>query len=261
MKTAIIIPARYGSSRFPGKPLYPVLGVSLIERVWRIAKAIDRPTTIIVATENQRVYEVVKGFGGQAVMTSENCTNGTERTAEALIQANIKPDIIINLQGDAILTPPWVLESMIDVMNADPNAEIVTPAVRLEGSELSEFIKLKKVTPSSGTTVVFDKEHYALYFSKNILPYVRNAGHSNIHRHIGLYAFRMNSLINYTSLPQTPLEMTEGLEQLRALENGIKIKVAIVDYRGRSHGSIDSPDDVNFIENIILREGELVAGF
>ncbi|MGJ0507214.1 MAG: 3-deoxy-manno-octulosonate cytidylyltransferase [Methylocystis sp.] len=259
MKTAIVIPARYASSRFPGKPLHPVLGVSMLERVWRIATSARNAADLLIATEDQRIVDFAQGFGGRAVLTSEACANGTERTAEALKTAGIGAEIIINLQGDALLTPPWVLDAMIDEMRGDPGADIVTPAVRLEGRELDDFLELKKSAPASGTSVVFDNRRHALYFSKRVIPFMRQTGHAAIHRHIGLYAFRADSLDRYVRLPQTPLEKAEGLEQLRALEHGMTIKVAIVDYRGRSHGSIDSPEDVAFVETIIAREGELVG--
>lgn len=258
METAIVIPARYGSSRFPGKPQYPVLGVPMLERVWRIARSIEHRAQVVIATEDRRIVDFAESFGAAAVMTSEQCTNGTERTAEALKVAGLRAEIIVNLQGDALLTPPWVLDAMIDEMQNDADAEIVTPAVRLEGRELDDFLELKKSEPASGTSVVFDSRRHALYFSKRVIPFMRHAGQAAIHRHIGLYAFRKESLDRYVSLPPTPLEKAEGLEQLRALENGMKIRVAVVDYRGRSHGSVDSPADVAFVERIIAREGELV---
>lgn len=259
MKAVIVIPARYGSSRFPGKPMHPVRGVSTLERVWRIAKSVKYPATVLIATEDQRIVDFAAGFGGDAVMTSEACTNGTERTFEAIRGRNLGGDVIINLQGDALLTPPWILDAMIEEMLSDAAADIVTPAVRLEGEGLRDFAQHKAANPSSGTTVVFDVNRRALYFSKSMIPYVRKAGHAAVYRHIGLYGFRRDSLQRYIALPPSPLEMCEGLEQLRALEHGLKIRIAIVDYRGRSHGSIDSPADVRFVEDIIMREGELLS--
>lgn len=260
MKTAIVIPARYGSSRFPGKPLYPVRGVAMLERVWRIAKSVQRPATVLIATEDARIADFAASFGGRAVMTSEACANGTERTAEALQNAGVEAEVIVNLQGDAVLTPPWVIDAMIDEMQIDAEADMATPAVRLDGRALQEFLELKKVEPASGTAVVFDSQRRALYFSKCVVPFVRNKGHADIYRHIGLYAFRKESLKRYIGLPPGRLETAEGLEQLRALEHGMTVKVSVVDYRGRSHGSVDSPADVAVVENIIAREGELAAG-
>ncbi len=191
-------------------------------------------------------------------MTSPDCTNGTERVHDAVERGGIAEDIIINLQGDALLTPPWVLEAMIGEMIKDSSPDIVTPAVKLEGAALEEFLRQKKVTPASGTTVVCDLRNNALYFSKGVIPFVRKAGHAPICRHIGLYGYRKAALARYVALPPSPLEMTEGLEQLRALENGMTVRVVTVDYRGRTHWSIDAPEDVRVAEDIIQREGELL---
>jgi 3-deoxy-manno-octulosonate cytidylyltransferase (CMP-KDO synthetase) len=259
-RTAIVIPARYGSSRFPGKPLHPVLGVSMLERVWRIAKSIEHEATVVIATDDERIADFAKHFGATVVMTSTTCANGTERTAEAVRVAGIDAEIIVNFQGDALLTPPWVLDSMIAELERDADAEIVTPAVELHGEELQRFLAQKETEPASGTLVVFDLQRRALYFSKRVIPYVRTAGCVAIHRHIGLYGFRRKGLERYVHLSATPLEQTEGLEQLRALEHGMVVKISIVDYAGRSHGSIDSPGDVSIVEQIIAREGELVSG-
>lgn len=260
MKTVIVIPARYASSRFPGKPMHPVRGISTLERVWRIAKAVKQPAPVLIATEDHRIVDFAESFGGDAVMTPESCENGTERTFEALKARRLEADVVINLQGDALLTPPWVLDTMIEELQADTTADIVTPAVRLDDGGLREFAEHKVANPASGTTVVFDIQRRALYFSKTMIPYQRKGGHAAVYRHIGLYGFRRDSLERYIALPPSPLEMCEGLEQLRALEHGMKIRIAIVDYRGRSHGSVDSPGDVKFVEDIIAREGELLAG-
>jgi 3-deoxy-manno-octulosonate cytidylyltransferase (CMP-KDO synthetase) len=259
MNTVIVIPARYGSSRFAGKPMHLVSGVSMLERVWRIAKSVKHEASVLIATEDERIVEFAKRFGGDAVMTPETCVNGTERTAEAIKARGLEPDAIINLQGDALLTPPWVLDAMIEELQVDSAAELVTPAVRMQPEMLQEFMQHKIKNPASGTTVVFDLHQHALYFSKTTIPYGRGAGPHAIYRHIGLYAFRRDSLERYVALPPSPLETSEGLEQLRALEHGMKVRVAIVDYRGRSHGSVDSPADVKLVEDIIAREGELVT--
>jgi 3-deoxy-manno-octulosonate cytidylyltransferase (CMP-KDO synthetase) len=258
MTAAIVIPARYGSSRFAGKPLHKIAGTSMLQRVWRIAKAVRGCSRIVIATEDQRIVDHAASFGAEAVLTPESCENGTARVHAATQAAAITQDIILNLQGDAILTPPWVLEGMIAAMENAPDADIVTPAVKLEPAALEAFRTHKQTAPASGTTVVFDRAFNALYFSKTIIPYMRNAGAASIYRHIGLYGYRPRGLARYVALPPSPLEQAEGLEQLRALENGLKIRIAIVDYKGRTHGSIDAPEDVAVIENIIAREGELV---
>lgn len=258
MTAAIVIPARYASSRFPGKPLHPVAGSPMIERVWRIARAVRHASRTVVATEDERILAHARSFGAEAIMTSPDCTNGTERVHDAVKRAAISEEIILNLQGDALLTPPWVLDAMIDEMIIDKAPDIVTPAVKLQGAALDEFLVQKKITPSSGTTVVFDLKKDALYFSKAVIPHLRKQGHAAIYRHIGLYGYRKTALSQYVSLSASPLEQTEGLEQLRALENGMKIRVAVVDYRGRTHWSIDAPEDVAVAEKIIEREGELL---
>src|SRR5688572_27491945 len=119
MDTVIVIPARYGSSRFAGKPIHPVSGVPMLERVWRIAKSVKHKVSVLIATEDERIVDFATRFGGDAVLTSETCVNGTERTAEAIKARGLQPDAIINLQGDALLTPPWVLDAMIEEMQSD----------------------------------------------------------------------------------------------------------------------------------------------
>ena len=259
MNAAIVIPARYGSSRFAGKPMHVIAGVSMLERVWRIAKAVRGCSRVVIATEDERIIAHAASFGAEAVLTPESCTNGTERVFAALQAAGITEDILLNLQGDAVLTPPWVLESMIDALKNAPDAEIVTPAVKLTDAALEAFRHHKQTNPASGTTVVFDQSLNALYFSKTIIPYIRKAGAVSIYRHIGLYGFRRRGLERYVTLTPTPLETAEGLEQLRPLEHGMKIRVALVDYKGRTHGSVDAPEDVAVIEGIIAKEGELVS--
>ena len=258
MSAAIVIPARYGSTRFVGKPLHKIAGKSMLERVWRIARAVKGATRVVIATDDARIIEHAASFGADAVITPESCANGTERTYAAMGAAKITEDILLNLQGDALLTPPWVLEDMIAALAAAPDAAIVTPAVKLEGAALEAFKKHKENSPGSGSTVTFDANCQALYFSKAIIPYIRKAGAAAIYRHIGLYGYRRAGLEKYIGLTPTPLEQAEGLEQLRALENGMKIRVAIVDYKGRTHGSVDAPEDVPVVEEIIAREGELV---
>jgi 3-deoxy-manno-octulosonate cytidylyltransferase (CMP-KDO synthetase) len=176
---------------------------------------------------------------------------------EAANTLGLSEDIVINLQGDAVLTPPWVLDAMIAEMQSSAGLGVVTPAVQLTQQSLEAFEAHKRVQETSGTTVVFDGARNALYFSKRIIPYRRSADFVSVYRHIGLYAYTRAALRRYCELEPSPLEQTEGLEQLRLLENGISIRVIIVDYRGRSHASVDNPQDVAIAEAIIAREGEL----
>jgi 3-deoxy-manno-octulosonate cytidylyltransferase (CMP-KDO synthetase) len=259
MPVAIVIPARYGSERLKGKPMIELAGTSLLERVWRIARSARGAGRVVIATEDARVVDFARGFGAEAVLTSDACTNGTERVAEALDAAAITEDAVINFQGDAVLTPPWVLEEMIAEFASPKTFDIVTPAVKLTDAMLAELKAHKIKAPSSGTTVTFDVNRDALYFSKQIIPFVRKAGFANVHRHIGLYGYRVEALRRYVALPASPLEKTEGLEQLRALEHGMTVRIVIVDYRGRTHASVDTPEDIAVVEALIAREGELLA--
>ncbi|MBI1309051.1 MAG: 3-deoxy-manno-octulosonate cytidylyltransferase [Proteobacteria bacterium] len=252
----IVIPARYGSTRLPGKPLHPIAGMMMIERVWRLAKAVRGVDEVMVATDDVRIKDAVEKFGGKAVMTPEDCPNGTMRCLAAIEAMGVNPSHVMNMQGDAPVTPPWVVQAIVDGMRDDPEADIVTPAVVLEGAALQKFMDEKKVTPTSGTTVVCDLNGRALYFSKAVIPYPR--GEARVLRHIGLYGYRTDALRKLGELPETPLEKTEKLEQLRALENRMPIKVVEVDYRGRNHASVDSPEDVARVEEILAAQGELV---
>jgi len=261
MKIAIVIPARYGSKRLPGKPMADIAGVSLLERVWRIAGAVKGVSGVYVATDDQRVADHAASFGAQAVMTPSDCATGTDRVRAALHLMEDKPDAVINLQGDAVLTPPWVVQALVDEFHADPSVSMVTAAVRCSWRQLAELQELKTHSPTSGTTVTMNKSGYALYFSKQVIPYLRTQTFEvpPVHRHIGIYGYSAATLDTLATLEQSPLEIAEQLEQLRALENGIPIKVALVDYKGRTHGSVDTPEDIPVVEEIIAREGELVS--
>ena len=260
MKIAIVIPARFGSKRLPGKPMVAISGVTLLERVWRIASAVTGLSGVYVATDDQRVADHAAGFGARAVMTPADCATGTDRVRAALGAMEDRPDAVINLQGDAVLTPPWVVQALVDCFLADPSLPMVTAAVRCSWRQLAELQELKTHSPTSGTTVTMDKFGRALYFSKQVIPYLRTQTFDTppVHRHIGIYGYSAATLEQLATLEQSPLEIAEQLEQLRALENGIQIKVALVDYRGRTHGSVDTPEDIPVVEEIIAREGELV---
>ena len=258
--TAIVIPARMASTRFPNKPLAMIAGMTMIERVWRIAKTVPRANEVIIATDDEELRRYVQGFGAQVMMTSPDCLTGTDRVAEVSRLLGKKHSIFFSLQGDAVLTPPWVVEAVLNAMLSDPSVQIGTPAVRLTGKALSDFVASKRGGSSSGTTVTFDKKGNALYFSKALIPYNRddNSPDRLVYRHIGLYAYRADTLQKMSQLPEGVFEKSEKLEQLRALENGIPIRVVLVDYKGRTHGSVDRPEDVAFVESVIAREGDLL---
>lgn len=260
MSVLAVIPARYGSTRFPGKPLAPIAGTPMIERVWRIASAADGVDRTVVATDDERIAEAVRGFGGEAVMTPETCRNGTERALAALDALSSDAEIVVNVQGDAPLIPPWVIGAVATTLKSDPTLQMATPAVRMTPETEKRFRETKAAGAVGGTTVVFARNMDALYFSKSVLPFQRHpeAG-TPVFQHIGLYGYRIDTLRKIVSLEPSPLEKAESLEQLRALENGIPIRVVEVDYRGRSAWSVDSRDDAKVVEAIIEREGELVG--
>ena len=263
MEAVIVIPARYGSTRFPGKPLAMILGKSLLERTWRIAKAVGNVDEVYIATDDERIVAYATAFGAKTQITPSSCTNGTERILAALERMNLHPDIIVNLQGDAVLTPPHSIETLINTLTREKDVGFATLATKLSEEQYEELRHQKSDGKAGGTLVTFDRLGRALYFSKSMIPYVGKGAKGlpalPVYRHIGLYAYRYDMLERYVRLKPTPLEITEGLEQLRALENGIPIRVIEVDYKGRTHWSVDSPDDARVAEQIILREGELLV--
>jgi 3-deoxy-manno-octulosonate cytidylyltransferase (CMP-KDO synthetase) len=261
METIIVIPARYGSSRFPGKPLAAIMGRTLLERVWRIGKGVPGVSEVVVATDDSRIRSHVESFGGRAVMTSQGCRNGSERVYEAVSNLGASAKVIINLQGDAVLMPPWVIGALIEEMRGDSAVKIATPAVRLNREQYKSMTAMKGAGIVSGTTVTFAKSGDALYFSKGIIPFVRSlpeGGEPPIFQHIGVYAYTAEALKAYISLPAGMFEEVEQLEQLRAIENGIPIRVVQVSLRNRTMWSVDNPQDVARVEEIIRAEGELV---
>lgn len=260
MRAIIVIPARFGSTRLPGKPLVKISGKSLLQRTWSIAQAVTQVDQVLVASDDDRILQHVQTFGGEAVLTAESCKNGTERVWQAVNSINPQPEIIINLQGDAVLTPPWVIQALLDTLLQDPSIGFATPATQMTVDQYTQMVDSKMHGAVGGTTVVFDNQHNALYFSKRVIPFLRDTTktHLPLYRHIGLYAYRYPVLQRYLTLNPGPLEQVEGLEQLRALENGMPIKVVPVNYQGRTHWAVDSPEDVLIVERIIAQEGELV---
>lgn len=265
----IVIPARYASSRFPGKPLARIAGVEMIRRVAAIAASVRRKNPgcdYTVATDDARILNFCAAAGLPALMTAENCRSGTERCWDAVARREKKADFIINLQGDNPLCPPHVIQALIDAWKTS-GADVVTPCVRLSWSEYERLARDKTVSPYSGTTVLVDRQGFALAFSKALLPVVRDPAEAKKHmatspvrRHIGLYAYTRAALQAYFSLPPSLGEQNylEGLEQMRFLENGLRVKMAEVDYRGReSCSGVDSPEDIKRVERILAEFGEL----
>ncbi|GAB5387900.1 MAG: 3-deoxy-manno-octulosonate cytidylyltransferase [Alphaproteobacteria bacterium] len=259
MDTVIIIPSRMGSSRYPGKPLKPVAGKMLMRRVWDIAKSVEGVDEVIIATEADEILEAAQGFGAKAVITPESCRNGTERALAAIDALGIEPRTIINLQGDAVLTPPWIVQDLVNEMKRDPDVQLATPAVRMTAEQVALLQASKDAGDVGGTTVTFNRNMDALYFSKRIIPLLRGEfPEPPVYRHIGMYGYRLDTLRRYLTLEQGQFEQAEQLEQLRALEHGIPIRVVLTDYKGRTHWAVDSPEDARIAEDIIAREGELV---
>lgn len=265
MNIALIIPSRYGSTRLKGKPLRLIAGKTLIYRVWSLASAVKGVNSIHVATDDKRIADHVASFGGLATMTPESCENGTERVFEAAKSLRPAPSHVLNLQGDAVLTPPWVLERVVEEMSRQPELEMVTAAVPMNWRSYEKALDDMASGQVGGTTVTFDRHGNALYFTKGVIPYVRRDSpwfgtHATpIYQHVGIYGYRFETLRQYLTLEPGPLERTEKLEQLRALEHGIPLRVVEVDYRGRTHGSIDVEDDIASAEALISSEGELLT--
>lgn len=266
VKTLVVIPARYGSSRFPGKPLAKIAGKEMLLRVVEIARKGTKNTDarIVAATEDERIKDFCDKNGIECLMTSDACKTGSDRVCEAVKTLGIKPELIINLQGDNPVCPPWFIEELIKAFEEDENVDLVTPCVQLSWEALDKLRESKKTTPFSGTTCVADEKGYALWFSKNIIPAIRKESElkekeskSPVLRHIGLYGYRYDSLFKFKSLKEGIYEKLEGLEQLRFLENGMKIKIAKVDY-GQFEGmsGVDSPEDLARAEALFKKYGE-----
>lgn len=219
-QTAIIIPARYGSSRLEGKPLLKANDKPIIQWVWEKASKCPLVDRVIVATDDERIFNSCKNFGAEVEMTSTNHKSGSDRIAEV---ASRHPEIgyIINLQGDEPLIEQANIELVIKGVLEDEKADISTLLREIKDEEEAQNPNLVKC--------VFDVNNYAMYFSRSKIPYERNSGKSKIYGHLGIYGYKREALFKMTQLPQTTYEMAESLEQLRALQNGMKIKVAIVD--------------------------------
>jgi 3-deoxy-manno-octulosonate cytidylyltransferase (CMP-KDO synthetase) len=260
MKTVIVIPARYASTRYPGKPLVTLrdrdgADKSLIQRSWEAAQTVKGVAQVFVATDDDRIKAAAEAFGAQVIMTSEHCENGTERCAEAVSKGVFDADLIVNLQGDAPLTPAWFVEDLIAAMAAQPDVPVATPVVQCDAQTYAHFRADRAAGRVGGTTVVFDRTHRALYFSKELLPYIAPdkaaAAATEVFHHVGLYAYRPAALLQYTKWPEGRLERHEGLEQLRFLENGTDILCVEVEGHGRVFWELNNPADVERIESIL----------
>ncbi|AHK63243.1 8-amino-3,8-dideoxy-manno-octulosonate cytidylyltransferase [Chlamydia avium] len=234
-----VLPSRHGSTRFPGKPLALILGKSLIQRAYENAIQSTLLDTVIVATDDERIMHHVIDFGGQCVMTSPQCANGTERIAEAASRYLPEADIIVNIQGDEPCLSPQVIDTLIEKLEAYPKIHIVTPVSQTTDSE--EILTNHKVK------CVFDKNGKALYFSRSPIPHILKK-ETPMYLHMGVYAFRRQALFDYVKLSSTPLNQAEDLEQLRILEHGGEIHICVVNAKSPS---VDYPEDINKLEKYL----------
>ena len=246
MKFMAIIPARYASTRFPGKPLAVLGGKTVIQRVYEQVSSVL--SEVYVATDDQRIYDCVKGFGGKAVMTREDHKSGTDRIEEAVEKIGTDADVIINVQGDEPFIQPSQVETLMHLFDA-PETQIGTLGKLFESMEAVE-------NPNS-PKIVTDNRGFALYFSRSVIPYIRGIerndwfGQYPFLKHLGIYAYRREVLAEVTRLPQSSLEKGESLEQLRWLQNGYRIRVGLTDVETIG---IDTPEDLQRAEQFLLEK-------
>lgn len=239
-----IIPARYASSRFPGKPLALISGKSLIQRTFERVKLCPLFNEIFIATDDNRIEELALKFDAKVIMTSSECINGTERISEAISKIdNIQnDDIIINVQGDHPLISLNTIENTINALQSDNLAVMSTAATPIYDKE--------EVLSPNIVKVVFDKNNYALYFSRSPIPYSKNLANSKFYYHVGIYGYRARFLKKLSSLPTTANQLSEDLEQLKVLEHGYKIKIALVQEKPLG---VDTPEDLTKVEKFLCQ--------
>ena len=264
MSVLVVIPARYASTRYPGKPLVELRGASgeaksLIQRSWEAAQEVKDVDRVVIATDDDRIKDAAKVFGAEIVMTSTECQNGTERCAEALDALGGGYDIVVNLQGDAPLTPAWFIEDLVAGLSAHPVAEVATPVLRCDGRALNGLLDDRRHGRVGGTTAVFGADHNALFFSKEVIPYTGKGfgddDETPVFHHVGVYAYRPSALAAYPRWASGPLEHLEGLEQLRFLERGAHMLCVEVEARGRQFWELNNPQDVPKIEAMLSEMG------
>jgi 3-deoxy-manno-octulosonate cytidylyltransferase (CMP-KDO synthetase) len=245
MKVICIIPARYASSRFPGKAIADLLGKPMIQHVYeRVLKA-RTISFAAVATDDDRIVAAVEGFGGLAIMTAATHRSGTDRIAEAVSRLDIEDsDIVVNVQGDQPLFEPSQIDEVARPLLDDPAIPMSTLIYKI--------VREEEVRHPNAVKVVFDRDHFAIYFSRATIPYVRDKGHEgNYYKHHGIYAYRREFLKKFTELPEGNLEKLEALEQLRALEHGYRIKVVETPY---DSVEVDTPQELERVRILIIKE-------
>lgn len=231
-----IIPARYGSTRFEGKPLALINGKMMIQRVYEQAKKADKLSEVVVATDDERIYNAVVGFGGKAVMTSTKHKSGTDRCCEVVDKIGNGFDAVINIQGD---------EPYINPLQINQIAELISDKDTPLASLCKPVYDEEELMSPNAVKVVFDKNGKALYFSRFAIPYLRNQIERTFYKHIGIYAYKCDVLKKVAALPQSGLELAESLEQLRWLENGYTVRMGVTEFESFS---VDVPDDIVKIE-------------
>ncbi|HJP67335.1 MAG TPA: manno-octulosonate cytidylyltransferase [Sphingomicrobium sp.] len=263
MNSIILIPARYQSSRYPGKPLVPLIGAggkskTLIQRSVEAARRVCGISGVFVTTDDERIADTCTRFGVGVIMTSPQCRNGTERCAEAL-QSLHGPDLIVNFQGDALLTPAVFVDALISRMEADRDTQVATPAMRLRSSEVRALQADEAAGRVGGTCVVTDNGQNALYFSKRLIPHLPEGAlegeMSPVRMHVGVYAYRPETLERYLATPPSELEILEGLEQLRFLAAGVPVAVVDVETPPFALRELNNPADVAPIERALAEAG------
>ena len=241
MKIGCVIPARFGSTRLPGKPLADIAGKPMIQRVYERVTNAKKPEVLIVATDDQRVYDAVQSFGGTVVMTDANHPTGTDRLAE-VVQQYTDLDVIINVQGDEPMIDANLIDQLAELFESDDALQMATVATPLLEEEYDE---------PSAVKVILNKRNDAMYFSRSLIPYPRHDFVNTPLKHIGIYAYRRQFLLDYAKMEPTAAEQTESLEQLRALENGFAIRVITTDKR---FVGVDTPEDLARVNAIFEQE-------
>lgn len=263
MNSVILIPARYQSSRYPGKPLVPLKGASgaskpLIQRSVEAARRVPDISGVFVVTDDERIAEACAPARVGVIMTSPDCLNGTERCAEAMDQLH-EADLVINFQGDALLTPAYFIEALVARMQSDPHAMVATPAMRVTSAEVRQLQAEEARGLVGGTSVVTDSRGHALYFSKRLIPHLPpaalEADMSPVRLHVGVYAYRPAALRSYVNTPVSELERLEGLEQLRFLSAGVPVAVVEVETPSFTLRELNNPEDVSPIEQALAEAG------
>ncbi len=255
MAIVAIIPARYAATRLPGKPLSEIHGKTMVQRVYERARAAKRVDRVMVATDDARIASVVRGFGGEAVLSSPAHATGTDRLAEAARE--LDAEIVINVQGDEPMLDPAGIDAVAEALEADPGLEMATLSLPLESAD--------EMLAASVVKVVTDARGDALYFSRSPIPHVRHGAGSDLRaaaaaavasglarKHVGLYGYRREALLRFAALPQDPLEAAEGLEQLRALGAGMRIRVVAM--HGQAGVAVDTPEDLERVRALLASE-------